>query len=1079
MDKLLKDDFSVKSFTIKNNNDSSLSLYNIDNNFDNNTNNRQSKDNQNINEKIVKLFIGNHPLISIKTIKKISHFNFINKYLKNEFYYNSIIIDHIIHNDPGHIVAEFKDFLIMGDINEFLQNYYLEKESKYLLPKIYDYYISCSFIFPNYVILPESQYIYKNIQKKQRVIDVQQEQEDKEEIIKKGLIKEEKEDVLFNTQVLDSILNQTDTSGIKQYFGVSIDGNSLGGGQLSKIIEGIDFYEKNKISHLKPKFNNYLYKNNDKINLNDSFFENKKQEQKSNGTSQKEIKINKKDKDINQFQVKKMINPLKKNNFQISNSIKFMNEKFVNNTNMRNNINNGNSLKNIISRNEHYNKSKKESKNNNKKIGRNCLGNNTHDINKNCYATTNSNGGFNNMINSTINSKCNTSRHKYDKEKIKEIINNNSKKLKKYKNVKRNLYNSDNNVCKPKSLNIIKKSLINSLLNSNKDIEINKKIKKSNSRKLLNNNSKVKNKTSMNELIFDSKTKNSLNNSTNKNKKEIISKNNKNENNNNEYENLSLKNQHNNHLFSGFTNNEKKLIYKRKKNEDISSYYNKNKLSTNTSIKNINIGKTKNYSSNNYLGFINNDFSSANISYSNKNKTKYKYKEKQKIINKKKESKNLKETNGNSLNKKNNYKHDNEMGININKYEFQNEEFFNSNGISNKLINKDVIFNIKNKPKNYNNNNSGFNGIESYHHKTKCSNSNNQTNKKKSEKKNMEKKNSDKNISSTCLLNSPKNILSNKKFLIKSDLRKKVSNENIGKPLTVRESTSKNDINNKVIEILTHKINKIKQYMKESDKKNKNSISHIFKKKKIESQNIFSIQKNEDFSENNTPLFSERRKNKLIKNKINNTLNNKNDIVSEKKIKNIYINNNFINKNNNNLEKSKKISNVNINKINKKNNKNYINHIRYNSNFEDNGINYLSETNYNISYKQNKKKDINNKINSNVNTNYINNEESKKNNIILLNNNTKSYSLKVLPIKKVDQNKIIVKGIKINGFEQLISKKYTTRNIDIPQYVTDRLKKINGASSFNNSNRYINTSNSYKTKYMQNKVTGKSIYINK
>ena len=109
----------------------------------------------------------------------------------------------------------------------------------------------------------------------------------------------------------------------------------------------------------------------------------------------------------------------------------------------------------------------------------------------------------------------------------------------------------------------------------------------------------------------------------------------------------------------------------------------------------------------------------------------------------------------------------------------------------------------------------------------------------------------------------------------------------------------------------------------------------------------------------------------------------------------------------------------------------------------------------------------------------INNEEPKKNNIILLNNNTKSYSLKVLPIKKADQNKIIVKGIKINGFEQLISKKYTTRNIDIPQYVTDRLKKINGASSFNNSNRYINTSNSYKTKFIQNKVTGKSIYINK
>ena len=90
-----------------------------------------------------------------------------------------------------------------------------------MLPKIYEYYISCSVIFPNYVILPESQYIYKNIQRKQRVIDIQQEQEDKEENIKNGLIEQEKEATIFNIQAFDSILNQTDTSGVKQYFGIS------------------------------------------------------------------------------------------------------------------------------------------------------------------------------------------------------------------------------------------------------------------------------------------------------------------------------------------------------------------------------------------------------------------------------------------------------------------------------------------------------------------------------------------------------------------------------------------------------------------------------------------------------------------------------------------------------------------------------------------------------------------------------------------------------------------------------------------------------------------------------------------
>ena len=90
--------------------------------------------------------------------------------------------------------------------------FYKKKESFNLLPKIFECYISCSVIFPNYVILPESKYIYKNIKKKQRVIDIQQEQEDREENIKNGLYEQEKEPTIFTTQAFDSILNQTDTN---------------------------------------------------------------------------------------------------------------------------------------------------------------------------------------------------------------------------------------------------------------------------------------------------------------------------------------------------------------------------------------------------------------------------------------------------------------------------------------------------------------------------------------------------------------------------------------------------------------------------------------------------------------------------------------------------------------------------------------------------------------------------------------------------------------------------------------------------------------------------------------------------
>ena len=56
--------------------------------------------------------------------------------------------------------------------------------------------------------MAESQYIYKNIQRKKLVTDIQQEQEDKEENIKNGLIKQEKEQIPFITQAFNSILNQ-------------------------------------------------------------------------------------------------------------------------------------------------------------------------------------------------------------------------------------------------------------------------------------------------------------------------------------------------------------------------------------------------------------------------------------------------------------------------------------------------------------------------------------------------------------------------------------------------------------------------------------------------------------------------------------------------------------------------------------------------------------------------------------------------------------------------------------------------------------------------------------------------------
>ena len=176
----------------------------------------------NLKEKALKLILDNTKnLPSILQLERIVFKKFNNYYSNDKDFYNIKVINEIICNESTHIVAEFKDYLISGDYSEFLQKIYNLKECKECLPKIFEYYESCSVIFPNYVILPESKYIYKNIQRKQRVIDNQQDLEDKQEKIKKGLIKiSEDNEVVFTTQAIDSILDQTDTSNIKAFFGV-------------------------------------------------------------------------------------------------------------------------------------------------------------------------------------------------------------------------------------------------------------------------------------------------------------------------------------------------------------------------------------------------------------------------------------------------------------------------------------------------------------------------------------------------------------------------------------------------------------------------------------------------------------------------------------------------------------------------------------------------------------------------------------------------------------------------------------------------------------------------------------------
>ena len=165
-------------------------------------------------------------LPSLKKIEKYIHNYFKNLYYHDKDFYNIKVINDIINNLDTHLVAEFKDYLIMGDESEFLQKLYNRNECKKYLPTLLDYYKSCSIIFPNYVVLHESKYIFKNIRKKQKVIDNQQEQDEKKEKIKKGEIKIEDNNAFFTTNTFNSILSQTNTSYLKLFFGLNNNKNN-------------------------------------------------------------------------------------------------------------------------------------------------------------------------------------------------------------------------------------------------------------------------------------------------------------------------------------------------------------------------------------------------------------------------------------------------------------------------------------------------------------------------------------------------------------------------------------------------------------------------------------------------------------------------------------------------------------------------------------------------------------------------------------------------------------------------------------------------------------------------------------
>ena len=188
-------------------------------------------------------------------------YNYINsllykKYFLSEDKKNIFLIEKIIYNESCHLVAEFKEFLIYEDNTEFLKHYYLLNQSFKKLKRFLSYYGKYSIYYPNYSILHESKYLYKNIIKKQKIIENYNEiRNDKIKKKKKKKNNEEnfKDKKIFNSTIYNSILKNSENDGMS-IFGLSNKGNKeenkedfSGISNIEEIITNIDKNEKGKM----------------------------------------------------------------------------------------------------------------------------------------------------------------------------------------------------------------------------------------------------------------------------------------------------------------------------------------------------------------------------------------------------------------------------------------------------------------------------------------------------------------------------------------------------------------------------------------------------------------------------------------------------------------------------------------------------------------------------------------------------------------------------------------------------------------------------------------------------------------
>ena len=492
----------------------------------------------------------------------------LEKYNTTPLFYQKFQILLLMENANTHLVSIFKDYLLYDDSTEFFKEYYIKKEIYPRLKTIYDYYESSSYLFPNYTAINEGKYIYRNIIRKQKLIDYledledkKKEKEEKKNLKKKKKLKNQTQNEqssscieVFDTKIYENIRKETENdSKINELFCVGTKNSNNDCDSFASILKLTEeLKEKEKDSQKKniqnKEISNKTNKETNSIinkninNNNKKIIYNLDNLNKTEGKIyvSRRVSLNQNTKVYNKKTINKGVKNLNINNFINNNNSGLIVRNFnltdrnknINKLNIdtsksndfiKNNQNNFNSNKNIKN---NYKKNNiiiniiNSNKNNNYNSTNNYFSNYT-----NTNTNTNENNNQNNHLyfNNLSNTKTNENKSNFNTNSNPRINTENNKSknnitiggrlnskgiLTKPQSSNRNHNNNSKNIQKNKTKQIKSKLLSFRLTDSNFVKNIAERIKnKANSSSMKKNKNKSKTKS-----IFSPNNKNNNNN---------------------------------------------------------------------------------------------------------------------------------------------------------------------------------------------------------------------------------------------------------------------------------------------------------------------------------------------------------------------------------------------------------------------------------------------------------------------------------------------------------------------------------------------------------------------------------------